>query len=174
MIFTVNKTRVTEGDVVEIKWKCPKAQNVKLTIDNGFRSSSADVEVEGAKKFKINRSNGQTVISLDALIDGKKINRNLFIKVKQPKVKVDDGFDSYKRLDNDRFKNFINSIKSKFKSFQYKFKLFWSSLPPQKKQAYILLMIIFGIMIISSFYPRIIFFGMTALSLYLLWTLMKR
>lgn len=174
MEFYVDKTKVTEGDIVQVKWKCPKGEGVRITIDNGFKSSSIDVEEKGTKKFRINRSNGQTVISLDATVKGKPVNRKIAIKVKAPKTETNNGYDSYERLDNNKFKTFLNNIKEKCKSLKYKFKMFWQSLPPQKKQAYILLLIIFVIMIVSSFYPRIIFYGMTVLSLYLLWTLMKR
>lgn len=175
MDFNVDKTRVSEGDIVEVKWKCPKAESVKITINNGFKSATAEVEKEGSKKYKLNRSNGHTTITLDAVEKGKPVKKELKIKVRQPKPekpkkeKVYEAkpYDQYKRMDH-------KPIKEKWDAFRTRLKYFWQSLPPQKKQAYILLLIIFVVMIVSSFYPRIIFYGMSALALYLLWTLMKR
>lgn len=182
MDFYIDKTRVYEGDIVEVKWKCPNAESVKITINNGFKSATADVENQGSKKYKLNRSNGQTVISLDAMENGKPVRKELKIKVRQPKPKKEEKvyeakvngsqnsgkqYDSYKRVGHSPFRE-------KWDAFKTRLKYFWQALPPQKKQAYILLLIILVIMIVSSFYPKIIFFGMSILSLYLLWTLMKR
>lgn len=179
MDFKADKTRVSEGEIVEVKWNCPKAESVKISINNGFKSATADVEKEGSKKYKLNRSNGQTVITLDALENGKPVKKEIKIKVRAPKPQKekvyearpsgDSGkkYDQYKRMDRRPFRE-------KWETFKTRLKYFWQSLPPQKKQAYILLFIIFVVMIVSSFYPRIIFFGMSALALYLLWTLMKR
>lgn len=169
MKLSVDKKNVTEGDVVEVKWDCPKAESLKITINNGFKAATAEVENKGSKKYKLNRSNGQTVISIEGVENGKTVKKEILIKVKAPKVKKENSkkYDQYQRLDRKPIKEKIDALKSKFKYF-------WQSLPPQKKQAYILLSIIFGIMIISTFYPKIILFGMSILAIYLLWTLMKR
>ena len=34
--LSVDKTTVTEGDIVEMRWSCQNADSVELTLDNGF------------------------------------------------------------------------------------------------------------------------------------------
>ena len=52
--LSVDKTKVTEGDVVEMTWSCFAAEKVQLILDNGYKSSTIDVEPSGSKKFRLN------------------------------------------------------------------------------------------------------------------------
>ena len=47
MTFDIDRRTVTEGDVVEVKWQCDEAESVKLTIDNGYRSTDIPLETSG-------------------------------------------------------------------------------------------------------------------------------
>ena len=49
MTFDIDRHTVTEGDVVEVKWQCAEAENVVLTLDNGFRSTDIPLENTGSK-----------------------------------------------------------------------------------------------------------------------------
>lgn len=66
------------------------------------------------------------------------------------------------------------SVREKIDKIKLRFRYFWQSQSPQKKQAYVLLSMIFVVMIISSFYPKFVFSGLLTLSLYLFWTLYNK
>lgn len=160
MVFKVNKKKVKEGGIVEVKWNCPNASSATISINNGFKTSSLEVSAKGSKKFKLNRSNGETIISLESTINGvtSKESRNVVVV---PNKK----YDSYKK---------ISPFEEKFKKWWSNIKYSWRVLPPEKKQANIIILMIFVILIISSFYSPALIFGLGAISLYLLWTLMKK
>lgn len=194
MDFKVDKKRVNEGDIVEVTWSCPQAESAKITINNGFRSSTSEVEKEGTKKYKLNRSNGKTVISLETVVNGKSVTQTQKIHVKKVREKKQkngqdgngyrqtnggngqDGsryrqgekkYDSYENLSNHPFREKINSWKSRLKYF-------WQMQSPQKRQSYILISAICIIMIVAPFFPSIVYFGLCTIAFYLLWTIAKR
>ena len=60
MTFTTDRTTVTEGEIVEVRWDCPGAESVDLTIDNGYKTSVIPLEIGGSKRFRLHRSKGRT------------------------------------------------------------------------------------------------------------------
>ncbi|MBR3465622.1 MAG: transglutaminase domain-containing protein [Bacteroidales bacterium] len=81
--FSVDKTEVAAGEIVEIKWKCNgDERSTELTIDNGFRQLTEAVGLSGCKKIRINRaSTGEVNITLRATINGKTYSRTITVGV---------------------------------------------------------------------------------------------
>ena len=168
--FSSNRTKVTEGDIVEITWDCPGATNVTVGIDNGFKSSTTPVEATGCKKYRLNRSDGKTKLTLTADVDGRPIVKTLTIKVNKPKVeeaKVDDGFTKYKRLDH-------NNIKDKWRDIRTKFGYAWHSMGEKKQLAWRTLGLLLATMVLSMIWPKFLTFGLMVAVLYLCWVVFRR
>jgi len=81
--FSVDKTEVALGEIVEIKWKCNgDDSSAELTIDNGFRQLTEAVGFSGCKKIRINRaSTGEVQITLRTTINGKTYCRTITVGV---------------------------------------------------------------------------------------------
>ena len=81
MTFDVDRTSVTEGDIVEIKWDCTGADRVELKIDNGFKATVLLLDIVGSKRFRLHRSKGRTSLTITAWKDGKHGSKTLKIKM---------------------------------------------------------------------------------------------
>ena len=173
MIFETDRRSVTEGDVVEVKWQCEGAEEVKLTIDNGFRSTDIPLETSGNKKFRLNRSKGKTHLTLTVKTEGKVHHKTVDVRVKKmPTVKADT-VDS-----NGRKQGFLSQWWQKgltnWHNFMAKVNLAMSALP-ERKQIIVKMMALLGVMlIVSAIWPKAYNFIMVALIVYLAIALLKR
>lgn len=167
MTFSIDKTKVTEGDIVEVKWDCSGAQTASLTLDNGYTNTTMAVEPAGTKKFRLNRV-GNTTITL-TISNGKKES------TKKHKIKVSaKKYDTYQRVGDNKIKEWWDKMRLSTKNYFSRVKYGWGIMPKDKKQATISLTIILGIMIISSFFPSAVFFGLSLLAVYCFYILMKK
>ena len=167
MIFKIDKTKVTEGEIIEVKWQCSDADNVSLTLDNGTNASTMTVEKEGTKKFRLNRI-GTTTVTIIQNKNGKSSKKSGKVKVSAKK------YDTYQRVGDNRLKEWFSSLGKRIGNYFQKMKYGWGMMPKEKKQATTTLSIILIIMIISSFFPSIVFFGLSLLAVYCFYILMKR
>jgi len=168
MKLKVNKHRITEGDVVEIKWDCRDLKAVSgatVTIDNGFKKSSLPVEISGSKKFRLNRSEGDTVITVSAVADGMSFSKEQKVTVKPQKKK----YDSYTTVGNHPINDFFKKI---FGGLSLKIRGGWQLLPPNKRHAWVMLGILLICFVLSLFWPESAFYGLGLLTIYLIWTLL--
>ena len=167
MTFKIDKTKVTEGEIVEVTWQCLDAESVSLTLDNGFNRTSIPVEKQGSKKFKLNRT-GQTTITVTSVKNGKSSDKRGKVKVTARK------YDTYQRVGDNKIKECFGKVGQKIKNYWSRTKYGWSIMPKDKKQASTSLFIIMAIMIISSIFPSSVFFGLSLLAVYCFYILMKR
>jgi hypothetical protein len=173
MNFTIDKDKVTEGDIVELKWDCPGSTMTSIAIDNGYKSATSSVEASGSKRIKLNRSKGRTKFTLTAEIDGKKVVDKLSVRVKKAKAekvheaKPDGGYDKYTRLDH-------NNLKDKFRDFRTKARYAWQRQSEKNRFAIIVLAALTLIMVMSSFAPKFIYFGLLMLAIYVLFSIYKK
>lgn len=167
MTFKIDKTKVTEGEIVEVRWQCSDAESVSLSLDNGHSKTTIPVEKEGNKKFKLNRV-GQTTITITSTRNGKSTDKRGKVKVSAKK------YDTYQRVGDSKIKEWWQKLAHKTGNYVSKMKYGWSIMPKDKKQATISLTIILAIMIISSFFPSAVFFGLSLLSVYCFYILMKK
>ncbi|MBO7249068.1 MAG: hypothetical protein J6U88_03185 [Bacteroidales bacterium] len=167
MDLIIDKSKVTEGDIIEVSWNCPEADTATLTLDNGTNKSSIAIEKSGVKKFKLNRV-GKTTITLSQSKTGKSKSKSHTVKVSAKK------YDTYQRVGDNKMKEWFGEVGQKIKNYWGRTKYGWSIMPKDKKQASTSLFIIMAIMIISSFFPSIVFFGLSLLAIYCFYILMKK
>lgn len=173
MIFTIDRHSVTEGDIVEVRWNCQGAQDVKLTLDNGFKATSIPLELEGTKKFRLNRSNGLTCLTITTIVEGKVFHKKLRVRVKKLKaVKAETIDDRGRSLGP--LRRFWQNVVTKCSNFKAKFRLAFRQMPAQKQLATKALFIIMLVTLLAIFFPKIYSFGLLVVALYLCWVIIKR
>ena len=77
MIFTTDRTTLTEGEVIVINWNCLEAERVELRIDNGYKATVLPLELCGNKRFRLNRSKGRTSLTITARVNGKDYSKTI-------------------------------------------------------------------------------------------------
>lgn len=180
MKLKIDKTRVTEGDIVTVKWDAGRAREVSgttIVIDNGFKKAEIPVERSGEKKFRLNRSDGQTVITVSAVADGKSVRAEQRVKVKPARK-----YDSYTKVGVNRFTEFFSrtwqSIRNRVRYRSQRNPAGrggfggWKNIPAGKKHSWIMLAVLVVIFCISIFHPIAAFYGLGILTIYLIWTLL--
>lgn len=202
MKLKVSRNKVTEGDIVEVKWASGRAKAVSgtvLTVDNGFRKASVPVGSSGVKKFRLNRSDGQTVISVTAVEDGVSVSARKMVTVVPPtafqtrmkaakaeaealmRKKKEERerrrrekagqkkYDTYTRVVDHPVRDFFKKM---FRGGSGRLSCGWKNLPPQKKHSWTMLCILSVCFFISIFHPQAAFYGLGILTIYLIWTLL--
>ena len=167
MTFTIDRTKVTEGEIVEVKWDCSGAQTASLTLDNGYTNTTMAIEQVGTKKFRLNRV-GNTTVTLTTSNGKKETTKKHKIKVSAKK------YDTYQRVGDNKLKDWWEKITKGVKNYFSRVKYGWNIMPKDKKQATTSLIIILAIMIVSSFFPSAVFFGLSLLAIYCFYILMKK
>ena len=172
MTFRVDRTRITEGDVVEVKWNCPMAESVELTIDNGFKASALPLEGAGTKRFRLNRSKGRTRLTLTARVEGKSYSKTLKVKVDSIPVTRAETVDSNgRRLSPVR--QWLTSLLPKWQTARMRHRQTLAAMPPDRRLATRLLALLGGVLLVSSFFPRLLLLGILGLTIYLSWFLLR-
>lgn len=168
--LSVDKKRVTEGDVVEIHWSCENAENVQLTIDNGYKLNTIQVETAGTKKFRLNRSKGKTEIVIGAAANGKMHYQSVGVRVKRQKVEKAEYVHDYTGAKGVR----NNGLKNSWYNFKSRTKYVWNGFSEKKRLAYIILSALCLLMLVSSFWHQFYTIGLIALVGYLLYIIIKK
>lgn len=173
MIFEINRRTVTEGDIVEINWQCEGADSVSLTLDNGFKSNDIALDIQGSKRFRLNRSKGRTKLTLAVNIQGKVHRKTIHVRVKKmPTVKAET-------IDhNGRKMGFLgqwwHKVMTKWHQATSKYGTALQALPPKKQMAAKMLFTIGLVLLVSAIWPQAYTLGLTLLSVYLVVTLVRR
>ncbi len=168
--LSVDKSVVTEGDVVELKWSCENAESVRFTLDNGYKANTIDVEQAGSKKFRLNRSKGRTHLVIAATAGGKTWCRSVRVRVKKMKPTKAE----YVHDDMGHRSVWGNVIRNSWLNFKNKLKMLWSYLPESKRLAYVILSALCMLMILSAFWPGVFRWGMFLVIGYLFWVILRR
>lgn len=173
MIFTIDCHSVTEGEIVEVCWDCTGAQDVRLTLDNGFKATALPLEISGTKKFRLNRSKGRTSLTIAAVVEGKIYRKKLYVRVKKLKAVKAETVDDRGRSMN-ALRRFWQSVVTKWRNFRVRFRLVYQQMPSEKQFATKTLGIILLVTLLSLFFPKLYSLGLLLVSLYLLRILIKK
>jgi hypothetical protein len=171
MTFSTDKNVVTEGDIIEVRWDCPGADSTELTIDNGYKATTLPLELSGSKRFRLHRSKGRTRLVITATVDGKRISQTRKVKVKEiPETKAET---------IDRRGRRMNKLRQwmslpKWQLWRTRFRQGWQMMPPEKRLASRLLLILGGVLLLATLFPMLLLLGILGLSMYLMWILMRR
>ena len=158
MIFEIDRRSVTEGDVVEINWQCQGAEEVMLTIDNGFRATEIPLEPSGNKRFRLHRSKGKTHMTIAVTTNGKVHRKTIDVRVKKlPTVKAETVDGNGKRLGF--FRQGWQRLLTKWHDATAKLRFAMSTLP-EGKQVRVRMMALLGVLlIIGAIWPKL--YGLT-------------
>ena len=173
MTFDTDRHTVTEGEVVEVKWQCDGADQVHLTLDNGYRSTEIPLPSSGSKRFRLNRSKGKTRLTITAVINGKSYNKRIFVRVKKLPTVHAETVDAQGRPLS-KWKLWWQKRLTNWHNFCQRTKLALRALP-ERKQLAVKLMAIMGIMLLlCAVWPRLINLIPVIVIAYLSWVLLKR
>ena len=162
MTFNVDRTTVTEGDIVEVRWDCSGAERVELKIDNGYKATVLPLEISGSKRFRLHRSKGRTSLTITAWKDGKHGSKTI-------KVRVTDIPTAHaETVDNQGRK--VSGIQQWWQQT----KLRYQSLPSDKRVAANVTMIVAAMLLLTLLSPRLLMIGLLGLLFYLLYVLWKK
>lgn len=168
--LSLDKTKVTEGDIVEFTWSSTPAEKVELTLDNGYKANTIPVEAQGTKKFRLNRSKGRTYLVIGATVDGKTYYESVKVKVKKIRAQKAEYMNDYTGARGAR----ENGLYNTWKNFKTKFKISWDNMPDRKRLAFKVLGIWLVVMIVAGIWPKFLLYGQFIVIGYLLWVLWKR
>lgn len=171
MSFTTDRRAVTEGDIVEVRWNCPGAASVELTIDNGYKSSVLPLESGGSKRFRLHRSKGRTKLTLTAHVGGRPYSKTIRVKVKEMPVTKAETVDQRGRTMS-RWRQWLNM--PRWQSLWRTYKMGRQAMPREKQLASRLLLLLGGVLLLSTFVPALLLVGLFAITGYLMWILLKR
>ena len=162
MTFDVDRTSVTEGDIVEIKWDCIGADRVELKIDNGFKATVLPLEIAGSKRFRLHRSKGRTALTITAWKDGKHGSKTLKVKVKEMPTTHAETVDQNGQR--------VNGAKEHGEELKRRLQ----ALPPDKRLAVRALAILVVTLLVGLLIPRLFLLGIVALAGYLAYVVWKK
>ena len=162
MTFDVDRTSVTEGDIVEIKWDCTGADRVELKIDNGFKATVLPLETAGSKRFRLHRSKGRTALTITAWKDGKHGSKTLKVKVKEMPTTHAETVDQNGQR--------VNGAKERGEELKRRLQ----ALPPDKCLAVRALAILGVTLLVGLVIPRLFLLGVVALAGYLAYVVWKK
>lgn len=162
MTFDIDRTTVTEGDIVEVTWDCTGADRVELNINNGFKSSIIPLEISGTKRFRLNRSKGRTALTITAWKNGKSGSKTLKVRVNEMPTTHAETVDSR------------GQTMGPLRQWWHKIQPRWQSLSAEKRMATRVLLLLAAILLITLFFPTLFFLGITALMIYLAYILWKK
>ena len=162
MTFDVDRTSVIEGDIVEVKWDCTGADRVELTIDNGYKATAIPLDINGTKRFRLNRSKGRTALTITAWKGEKHGSKTIKVKVKEMPATHAETVDTQ------------GQPISGLSQWWQRTKLRWQQMPPDKRTASTVLLILAFILLFARVLPALFFLGIAALSGYLVYIILKK
>ena len=162
MTFDIDRTTVTEGDVVEVRWNCTGADRVELKIDNGYKASVLPLDISGTKRFRLNRSKGRTALTITAWKDSKHGSKTIRVRVKEMTTTHAETIDQKGRT--------MGPIRQWWQQTRPRLQ----ALPAEKRIAMRTLAILAVILLLASFLPAILGIGIVALMIYLLYIIWKK
>ena len=173
MTFDIDRRVVTEGDVVEVKWQCAEAESVRLTIDNGYRSTEIPLENIGSKRFRLNRSKGRTHMTITVVIEGKSYSKRINVRVKKMPTMHAETVDQQGRRQGG-LQVWWQKRLTNWHDYRAKLRQSMQALPEQKQLAAKTLGIMGVILILSAIWPRVYSFGMMIVVAYLGYVMLRR
>ena len=162
MTFDIDRTTVTEGDIVEVCWDCTGADRVELKIDNGYKASVLNLDITGSKRFRLNRSKGRTALTITTWKEGKHGSKTLKVRVKELPTTQPETIDSQGRT--------MGPLRQWWNQMQPR----WKNLPADKRMAARVMLILAATLLVSTLLPVFLLFGTAGLMVYLLYVLWKK
>lgn len=169
MTFTTDRKSLTEGDIITVTWDCHEAERVELNIDNGYKATAIPLELAGEKRFRLNRSKGRTRLTITAWVGGKSYSKTIKVKVDEMRAtRAETVGDDYATRPPKK------GLAAWWQERSMRWKMSWQAMPPTKKLATRVLLILAVILLLWPLMRLILPIGLIALCVYLLWFVWKK
>lgn len=132
--FSVDRQKATEGQSVTVSWSCESPDAVSLTVDNGFESTSVQLPDSGSRAIPIQKSKRKTVLTLNAVFNGKVQRESIDVKVENIKVIRPERVNYSKGGSSLKDLNPLPALKAFFSNVLEKFSQWWFSLPEGRRR----------------------------------------
>lgn len=163
-MFKLNHRIIRADEILEITWDCVDSDRQELVIQTGTKQSVLPVELYGSKKIRLKNHQDKTVIMLRTYKDGKMKTDSKRVWVRPAKQHLDE----FEYVDNDNF------LVRKCKEFVKDIRLAWNMFSPDRKQLYIVWLMLMVYLVILPFHATASIFVMYAIVCYLFWALFFR
>lgn len=173
IVFTVDKTRVTEHEYVTVHWECGMPDQVSLAVEDGTRQ----VFQLGDSGTKVIEASGNADIirlTLKASVKGVVYQKELSVKVKRQTVRSGKMHRDAHRRNSRSLSSVISNIKNWWNESIYRFRTSWNYLPDNKKLALETIGLMSIIMLLSPLSPKLAPWGMVVIMAFLCWTVLKQ
>ena len=174
MIFTTDRTSLTEGEVIEIRWDCTEAERAELTIDNGYKATAITLETAGSKRFRLNRSKGKTRLTMTAWVGGKSYSKTIKVTVREMPVTHAEAVDGKGRSLGSLGEWWQQRAVPKWRAAKARWSANWSAMPEGKRMAAKILIIMAALMLLTAPVPRLFPLALVGLMIYLVIVITKR
>ena len=133
--FSVDKTKVREGDYVIITWNCDSPDAVSLTVDGGISSYNTQLADSGSRSVTLDKAKGgKVILRLNVVYNGKVERKELAVKVEA--VKAAKAHKAKKVHTSRPVSNPFRNLKQNWNSFLYRLKYGWQAMPEKKRRRY--------------------------------------
>ena len=173
--LSIDRTTVTEGEVVEIFWNCSNcsAPNVTLTIDNGYKATDIVMPPQGSRKFRLNRAKWRVTLKLTVSDGGKSYRKSLHVRVKALKAVRPKVVDSKGRsMGSLRLQ--MERLRQRWSDQARRTRYEMSALDGRKQTALRTLGLVVVTAILTAISPKLTGLGLFLLGGYLVLVLMKK
>ena len=144
--LSTDRKSASEGEFIEIKWNCDACpDSLLMTIDSGYKCDTIAVADSGITRIVMSRSKGKTVITLKAVISGKKVTESVDIRIKNIK-----GTTARATSGISRTKIWKEKMLAKWYVFRAQMKYWWLSQKKWQKALWIALLALWLGLLLSS------------------------
>lgn len=164
-MFNLSHRIIRAGEILEITWASPDAEQVELLIRTGEKQSVLPVELTGVKRIRLKKTDGKTVISLRTYKQGKVKTNDKRIWVRPAK---EEKLDEFEYVDGGNF--FVRQWREWKKDILSS----WNAFSPDKKQLYRVYLMLLADAVLMPFYPTVSTYVLWGIILYLFWVLFLR
>lgn len=146
LILITDKRSASEGEYIEIKWMCEACpDSLYLAFDSGYEKYSMAVADYGTTRIPMKRSNGKTIITLNALIGNKKVSKSVSVRIKNI-----ESSRPANRSGISKFKLWKEKLQAGWYVYRAQLKYWWLSRKKWQKALWIALLALWLGMLISS------------------------
>jgi hypothetical protein len=146
LILITDKRSASEGEYIEIKWMCEACpDSLYLAFDSGYEKYSMAVADYGTTRIPMKRSNGKTIITLNALIGNKKVSKSVSVRIKNSKAKRPANRSGISKL-----KLWKEKLQAGWYVYRAQIKYWWLSRKKWQKALWIALLALWLGLLISS------------------------
>lgn len=146
LTLLTDRKSASEGEFIDIRWNCDACpDSLSLTIDSGYKCDTIPVADNGSTRIAMSRSKGKTIITLKAVISGKKVEESVDIRIRNKKSSRCTNSSGISRI-----KIWKEKLQAGWYVFRAQAKYWWLSRKKWQKALWIALLVLWLWMLISA------------------------